>query len=272
MKIKRFIILLCVLALSFGCALSEITYTDATATIKLHNQYQDYKPTGGVKNGAQGYYDAREFQIQNGRYWCWWGDVYGVDCLEQGGCHAFSYSHAVQWLLQQNLGDEVLHELINVCENPSDYSGYHGFPKCRSSAYPHKNSNTAYSGLCSDKYGLNAGKEQLPERDAAEWERFFDEGRIAIMVVTGHYNVAVDYIYVKDVCYVQILDSAPQASVSLTWGKAYFLSKSGSMLNLGMPRFGDGPLQYWVSMDDFLERYIGVDMALSGGAWQGHTE
>ena len=260
-------VLLCTLPV-----LGELSYTDAKEIIKLHNQYQNYRSTGGLRDGAQGYYDARNFQIQNGKYWCWWDGVYGVDCLEQGGCHAFAYSHAVQWLLQQKLGDGVLHELIDACENPSDYCMYHSYPKCKASAYPHKTSSEAYARLCVEKYGLTASADDALDRCEEEWTAFFDAGRIAVLLVDGHYNVAVDYLDYEGTTYVQILDSAPNASVTRTWGTAYMVYKNEKIYRIGTPAFGIGPYQYWVAMADFLENYISVDRTLTGGNWEGHAQ
>ena len=264
---------LCLLgALASGlCAMAELDYTDADRVIKLHNQYQGYQPTGGLRGGAQGYYDARSFQIQNGKYWCWWGNVYGVDCLEQGGCHAFAFSHAVQWRLQQNLGDAVLFELIDVCENPSDYSLYHGYPKCAASAYPHTSSFEAYSRLCEEKYALTCSREDVPERNEDAWLRFFFFFKTAILLVDGHYNTAVDYLEYEGKRYVQILDSASNAGVTRTWGRAYMAYNHKKLFNLGTPVFGYGPMQYWVEMSDFLPNYISVDAVLTGGVWTEHA-
>ena len=260
----------CLLAICSPAA-AELNFTDANKVIKLHNQYEGYKPTGGLKGGATGYYGAEEFQIQNGKYWCWWGDVYGVDCLEQGGCHAFSYSHAVQWLLQQNLGDEVLHALIDVCENPSDYSLYHGYPKCKASPYPHTDSNGAYARLCEEQYGLATAADSAPDREREEWLRFFDDGKIAILLVDGHYNVAVDYVVYNGAAYVQILDSAPNASLTRTWEQAYTVVNNKAY-PIGTPAFARSPFQYWVTMEDFLAHYITVDVVLYGGVWEGHAD
>ena len=263
--------LLCLVLLFSVPALSEISYTDAEKSIKLHNQYKNYAPTGGLKEGAQGYYDARNFQIQNGKYWCWWGNVYGVDCLEQGGCHAFAFSHAVQWLKMENLGDEVLHELISACENPSDYASYHQYPKCRNSLYSHNTSTEAYCALCRSKYGLNTDGDTVPDRTQETWLAFFNSGKIAVLLVNGHYNLAVDYLEYEDGVYVQILDSAPNASVTRTWHSAYMVVQHKKLYKTITPAFAMGPFQYWVKMEDFLDNYIGIDAVLSGGSWSGHA-
>ena len=258
-------VLLClVLLFAVFCAgaLSEISYTDAKQIIFLHNQYKNYRPTGGPRDGAGGWYDARSFQIQNGKYWRWWGDVFGVDCLEQGGCHAFAFSHAVQWCLKQNMGDEVLHALIDACENPSDYCMYHSYPKCKDSAYPHENSTEAYAALCREAYGLCTEKENVPDRTKEAWTAFFGEGKAAVLLVDGHYVTAVGFLEYEGKTYVQILDSAPNASVSRSWGTAYMAYKNEKIYKIGTPAFTMGPFQYWTEMEDFLKGYIAVDLAV----------
>ena len=263
--------LLCslILALLFGTlpVSAEISYTDARELIKLHNQYRNYRSTGGLRDGAQGYYDARNFQIQNGKYWCWWDGVYGVDCLEQGGCHAFSYSHAVQWLLQQNLGDEVLHALIDACENPSDYGLYHSYPKCKASAYPHKSSSEAYAQLCADKYGLAALAEGAPDRNAEEWLAFFDAGKIAILLVDGHYNVAVDYLGYDGQTYVQILDSAPTPASPAPGARPTWSIKTKRSIRSAPPLSASAPTNTgsrWRIFWQIISRWIGFCRAETG--------
>ena len=71
-----------------------ISCTDATATIKLHNQYQDYKPTGGVKNGAQGEVPPDALDA----------NIFGKSLLERAGVAKSVQSAPKTWEVQRQKG------------------------------------------------------------------------------------------------------------------------------------------------------------------------
>ena len=91
-----------------SCAMaSGSLYYQSPGDRNMTIQYQ-YDP---VFDSRKAGFDTR-FLLQDGKPAGNWNE----NCLAQGGCHLFSYAHAIQWIMGDSLGGkDLLAALVNVC-------------------------------------------------------------------------------------------------------------------------------------------------------------
>jgi len=129
--------------------------------------------------------------------------------LESAGCALFSFAHAVQWLTQTRRGDELLTELIGVCNDPNGMQ-YH--PDC---THSDRNNFTglAYQNHLRGRYGISSVSVSKSEK---AFENLLTTGGVIVFrgptPSGGHIALAVDFARNSSgVGFIHVIDSHPES-------------------------------------------------------------
>lgn len=179
--------------------------------------------------------------------------------LESAGCALFSFAHAIQWLTQTRRGDELLSELIGVCNDPN---GLKGHPECTHSN--RKNyTGLAYQNYIRSRYGISNHSVKKTE---AAFEAFLTTGGAIVFrgptPTGGHIALAVDFVRNSNgVGFIHVIDSHPESFHRSSSNTKYYDSSFNELTSYPT----DGA-DYWISFKDIVNNsnyrvWIGLRMA-----------
>ena len=179
--------------------------------------------------------------------------------LESAGCSLFSFAHAIQWLTQTRRGDELLTELIGVCNDPN---GLQGHPECTHS--DRKNyTGLAYQNYIRGRYGISNHSVKKTE---AAFESFLTTGGAIVFrgptPTGGHIALAVDFVRNSNgVGFIHVIDSHPESFHRSSSYTKYYDSSFNQLTSYPT----DGA-DYWIRFKDIVNNsnyrvWIGLRMA-----------
>lgn len=179
--------------------------------------------------------------------------------LESAGCSLFSFAHAIQWLTQTRRGDELLTELIGVCNDPN---GLQGHPECTHSDRRNY-TGLAYQNHIKSKYGISNHGVNKTEKS---FEDFLTTGGVIVFRGPspngGHIALAVDFVRNSDgVGFIHVIDSHPYSFHHSSARTPYYDSSFNQLTSYPT----DGA-DYWIRYRDISNNsnyrvWIGLRMA-----------
>lgn len=179
--------------------------------------------------------------------------------LESAGCSLFSFAHAIQWLTQTRRGDELLTELIGVCNDPN---GLQGHPECTHS--DRKNyTGLAFQNYIKGRYGIS---NHSVKKNEAAFESFLTTGGAIVFrgptPTGGHIALAVDFVRNSNgVGFIHVIDSHPESFHRSSSYTTYYDSSFNKLTSYPT----DGA-DYWIRFRDIVNNsnyrvWIGLRMA-----------
>lgn len=162
--------------------------------------------------------------------------------LKTAGCLLFSYAHAIEWLTEIRRGDDLLRELITICNDPN---GLRGHPQCshgnRSDVY-----GLAYKNYIASQYGISSDYVVKSENSM---EAYLNDGGVLILrgptSEGGHLVTVVGFARSSNgTAFLHIIDAHPYSLRSA--GVAYYDSSFSKWSSLYTQNGAD----YWLKCSD----------------------
>ncbi len=132
----------------------------------------------------------------------------GGNNMQNGGCHIFSYAHAIQWLTGNKVAysdrSSLINELIGVCDIPWGPTSYNS-----------TNPQMLYNSHIINNYGVQ--EVDIPG-SASAIETHFADGGVIVANPGEHYHLAVGSTYAdfdgngSNELYIHIVDSSCQST------------------------------------------------------------
>lgn len=179
--------------------------------------------------------------------------------LETAGCSLFAFAHAIEWLTQTRRGDELLTELIGVCNDPN---GLLKHPECTHSDRQNY-TGLAYQKYIRNRYGISYHSIEKKEK---AFEAFLTTGGAIVFrgptPTGGHIALAVDFVRDSEgVGFIHVIDSHPESFHLSSAHTNYY----DSSFNMWTTYPTDGA-DYWIRFQDIagnshFRTWIGLRMA-----------